>query len=440
MSESLDLAQQVCDTSLRLGADEASVSVAQGSHTTLVRRDGKVEQATQSTTRGLVVSLLVDNRFSSHSTSDLRPDALKDFLERAVAATAYLEEDPDRALPDVSLCGRGAPPEVLDQWDPAWGDRSAGDRAAEAEALERALTGRRPDDTISSAVFVADGASDSGRVMSNGFSDTHRGAWFTVGGEMTLSDANGRRPEAAAFYSARYHSALPGLDAVAEEVVTRARERLGSGAIASGTYPLLLENRVTGRILGALLNPLSGGSLHQGRSCLAGKRGEKIGSDLFTVLDDPLLPRGLGSRPWDGDGLKAVQRPIFEEGVLRDYYLNVYYGRKLDLPPTTGGRSNWVIPAGDQSVAELTRGLPQAILVTGFLGGNSNGVTGDFSFGIRGVLLEHGQPTRSLSEMNVSGNLLTLFQRLVAVADDPWAYSSTVTPSLLFEDVQFSGT
>ena len=135
----------------------------------------------------------------------------------------------------------------------------------------------------------------------------------------------------------------------------------------------------------------------------------------------------------------AKPRTIIKDGVLESYYIGVYYGRKLDCAPTTGSRSNWVIPPGSRSVEEIARDLPRAIWVDGFMGGNSNPVSGDFSFGIRGMLLEHGEPVQSLSEMNVSGNLLSLLEQLVEVANDPWDYSSLVTPSLVFDQVQFSG-
>ncbi len=439
MSELLDLAADVVAQSLALGADEASVTVSEGTHTSIVRRAGKVEQATQATTRGLVVSLLDDDRYSSHSTSDLRPDALSAFLRRAVEATRYLEPDPDRRQPDRALCGRGVSEEVLDQNDPAFGDRTAEERATQALAMEEALDAVSPEGRISAATYVADGASRSARVMSNGFADEHGGGWFQLGGELTLSDRDGRRPEASSYYATRYLAELPPIARIADEVVERAKERLGSAAIASGTYPMVLENRAVGRILGAFGGPLAGSALHEGRSCLQGKLGATLGSTLLTVLDDPTVPRGLGSRPWDGDGLIATPRAVFREGVLESYYIGVYYGRKLGMPPTSGSRSNWIVPASDTPLSDRLKALPQAILVNGFLGGNSNAVTGDFSFGIRGVLLEHGVPTRSLSEMNVSGNLLTLFHRLVAVGDDPWPYSSLISPSLLFEDVQFSG-
>jgi PmbA protein len=437
--ELLDLANRVVARSKALGAEEVACTVSEGTHVTILRRSGKVEQATEATTRGLTVSVLCDDRYSSNSTSDLRPEALEPFLKRAVESTRYLEADPARRLPDGALCGRGVSVEQLDQDDPAWRTRTADDRATYAEALEDSLRARHTPDVISSAVYVADGRSNTVRVMSNGFSDQDEGAWFAAGGEMTLVEGD-KRPESSAYYATRYLSDLPAIDVITQEVVERTRERLGAGPIASGSYPMLLPGRSAGRILGILSGPLSGGSLHQGRSCLADRVGTRIGSEHFTIYDDPSLPRGLGSRPWDGDALRARPRTIIERGVLMEYDIGVYHGRKLGMPVTSGSRSNCIIPPGPRSVAAIAADLPKAIVVTGFLGGNSNGATGDFSLGIRGVLWEHGVPTRSLGEMNVSGNITTLFERLAEVADDPWIYSSVRSPTLLFDDVQFSGT
>lgn len=440
MSELLNLAQQVMERALAKGAAEATVSVSEGTHTTIQRRAGKVEQATEAVTRGLALSLFVDGRFSSHSTSDLRPDAVDRFLDAAVAATRLLEEDPDRALPDGALCGRGATEAELDQLDPDWVKRTADDRGAYAAALEEAVSARADARTISSSVYAADGSSRGVRVMSNGFADETSDAWFSAGGETTVRDDDGRRPEGYAFYGARYFSDLPAIEVMADELHLRARERLGSGPIASGSYPLILSNRAAGRILGMLGGPLAGGAIHEHRSCLADKLGESIASPVLTLIDDPFVPRGLASRPWDGDGLRASRRTIIEAGVLREHYIGVYYGRKLGRTPTTGGRSNWVVAPGDQSWEALAKAYPKAVFVDGFLGGNANATTGDFSYGIRGLLLEDGVATASLSEMNVAGNLIGLLQKLVAVGNDPWRFSSTISPTLVFEDVQFSGT
>ena len=276
--------------------------------------------------------------------------------------------------------------------------------------------------------------------MSNGFEGEHRDTGFGLGVELTLEEPNGRRPEAMAYYSAAHRGDLPAAPAVAAEAWHRAAQRLGSAPAPTGRYPMLLENNLVGRILGVLGGPLSGSELHQGRSCLAGKQGERIAASHFTLLDDPTIPRGLGSRPWDGDALRAKPMPVIEGGVLKNYYLSTYYSRKLGLPVTSGGRSNWVVPAGVRRPQQMLAELPKAIVVTGFLGGNSNGLTGDFSFGVQGLLLENGEVKAHLSEMNVSGNILDVLGNFAEAGSDVWTYSSLRSPSLLFQDVQFSGT
>ena len=435
----MDLATQVAARCKELGADEASVSVSRGTHVTIQRRSRKVEQATEATNRGLVVSLLVDDRYTSNSTSDLRPDALDAFLVRCVESARYIETDPLRRLPDRELCGRGVSEEVLDQDDPAWRDHTAAEREAQAKAIEDALLDQGGSEVISCSSFVADGRSEAVRVLSNGFADSSCGAWFSAGADMTLAEGD-RRPEAGSYYACRYLSDLPSAEFIAAEAIEKVKERLGSKPIASGSYPMLLENRTTGRLLGVLGGPLSGASLHEGRSCLAEKLGTSIASPLLTIEDDPAIPRGLGSRPWDGDCLVARPRTIIKDGVLESYYISLYYARKLGVEPTTGGRSNWLVKPGERSYAQMLGGLDKAIVVTGFVGGNSNAATGDFSFGIRGLLVENGKVVQSLSEMNVSGNLLRIFQQLVEVGNDPWPWSSTRSPSMLFDGVSFSGS
>jgi len=436
----LNLARALVHDARAHGADEVSVSVSRSSESSLTRRAGKLEQAQQATSMGVSLSLLVGDRFSSHSTSDLRPAAVEGFLKRAIAATRVLEPEPERRQPDVALCGRGSTEEALDLFDPTHAALTAHQRRELAERLEAAVDAL-PDRArvLSATAYVSDSTSDGVRVMSNGFEGEHRDTGFGLGVELTLSEPNGRRPEAMSWYSAAHQGELPGVAAVAGEAWKRAAQRLGSGPTKSGRYPMLLENHAVGRILGVLGGPLSGAELHQGRSCLAGKLGERIAAPGLTLLDDPTLPRAVGSRPWDGDGLRAKPMPVIEAGVLKNYYISTYYGRKLGMTPTSGGRSNWVVPAGTRSRAAILADLPRAIVVTGFLGGNSNGLTGDFSFGVQGLLVENGEVVSHLSEMNVSGNVLDVLGRYTEAAHDVWTWSSLRSPSLLFDGVQFSG-
>lgn len=437
----LHIGRGILEQARALGADEVSLSVSRSTEVSLTRREGKLEQAQQATSLGVSLAILVDDRYSSHSTSDLRPEPLRGFLERAIAATRALEPEEERRQPPVELCGRGATEAQLDLHDPAWVEWTAEARREQIETLEAAVDALPERGRIKSAtVHLGDSSGEGARVMSNGFEAEHRSTGFGMGVEITLEEPNGRRPEAYSWYSSTHLGDLPDLHTLPREAWERGAQRLGSGPMASGRYPMLLENHAVGRILGVLGGPLSGSELHQGRSCLAGKLGERIASDKLTILDEPLIPRGLGSRAWDGDGLRAIPRTIVENGVLRNYYINTYYSRKLKMPPTTGGRSNWVVPPGGRSREAILAELPHAIVVTGFLGGNSNGLTGDFSFGIQGLYLEYGVVKAHLSEMNVSGNLFELLGNYAEAANDVWTWGGMRSPSLLFDGVQFSGT
>lgn len=438
--EPLQLARQVLAQARAAGADEVAVTASRGTEVSLVRRAGKLEQAQEASSLSVSLSLLVDDRYSVHSTSDLRPDALRTFLERAVAATRQLEPEPERRLPDVSLCGRGSTEAHLDRYDTTWADLTAAQRREHAERMEAAIEALpKPDPVLSATIYVGDSIGETARVYSNGFEGVTRGTGFGHGAELTLRDTDGKRPEATAYFSAVHRSDLPSIGFVVEDAWRRAAERLRSGPTASGRYPMLLSAHAVGRILGVLGGPLSGSELHQGRSFLADKKGTQIAASGLSILDDPTIRRGLGSRPYDGDGLVARPMPVLRDGVLENFYINTYYSRKMGVPATTGGRSNWVIPPGYRTVPAITRELDRCIVVNGFLGGNSNGQTGDFSFGVHGLLLEGGEVVKHLSGMNVSGNIGEVLMNFTEAATDVWTWSSLRSPSLLFQDVQFSG-
>ena len=441
MSTLFDLARKTAEDAQRRGANEVSVSVSRSSELSLVRRAGKLETATQATSRGLSLSLLVDDRFSVHSTSDLRTEAVSEFLDRAIAATRVLEPEVERRQPDAALCGRGVEESQLDAKDDGYAALPVEARREAARSLEAtvdALPDRKK--ILSATVYVGDSADESVRVMSNGFEGTRSTTGFGAGVEMTLEEPGGRRPEAMSWYSALHRGDLPSNEAIAEEAWRKVQERLASKSLPSGQYPMLLQNHCAGRILGVIGGPLSGSELHQQRSFLAGRIGTSIANSALTIVDDPTIRRGLGSRPWDGDGLRAHAMPVIDAGVLKNYYISTYYGRKLGMPATTGGRSNWVVSPGTRAPAAILKDVSKCIVVTGFLGGNSNGLTGDFSFGIQGLLMENGEVTAHVSEMNVSGNIEQVLGHLVEPANDVWSWSSLRSPSLFFDDVSFSGT
>ena len=168
--------------------------------------------------------------------------------------------------------------------------------------------------------------------------------------------------------------------------------------------------------------------------------GRAIASPVLTITDDPLRPRGLGSGLFDGEGIAAKPRTLIRDGVLETFYVDTYYGRKLGWEPTTGSPSNLVLAQGDRDLDGLVADTTDGILVTSWIGGNANLTSGDFSFGVRGHVVKDGRLAEPISEMNMTGSYLDLLQRLVAAGNDPVPWYPCLAPTLVFEDVQFSGS
>jgi len=164
-----------------------------------------------------------------------------------------------------------------------------------------------------------------------------------------------------------------------------------------------------------------------------------LASDKLTVTDDPLIVGGFASRLFDGEGISARRLPILEAGVARNVYVDTYYGKKAGLDPTTGSPSNRVLALGTRDLTALIADVGEGVLVTNWLGGNSDSTTGDFSFGMEGHLVANGRIGASVGEMVATGNLVDLFKALVAVGNDPWRYAAALVPTLVFEGVQVSG-
>ncbi len=435
--ESLDLARWTVAQARKQGATEAAATVSSSRSINVEVRDGKVDTLQESVRNGLSLAAYVDHRYSTQNTSDLRRDALSAFIAEAVAMTRHLARDEFRALPDPKYY-RGQEKHDLNAVDPSFDRMDTAERIRRARAAEAAALAAGKS-VISVEAGYSDSSSQTTRVNSNGFEGQSSGTGFQVYAGATVGDGKGGRVQDAGQASARHLKDLPDAAAVGREGTERAIQRTGQRKIASGRYDLLVENRVGARLLNPLIGAVNGRALQQKASFLDGMLGKEIASARLTIREDPFLPAGFGSRLFDGEGMAAHRRAVIEKGVLKTWYIDSYYGRKLGMEPTTGGPANLVFEPGDQDLAALTKSISKGILVTNFIGGNSNATTGDFSVGIVGFYVENGAIAHPVNEMNVSGNLKELWNRLAAVGSDPYPYSNWQTPSLRFTDVQFSG-
>ena len=420
---------------LDAGADDCWVGANTQRNVRTEFRDGKLELVKDSTARSLAVALYVDGRYTSNSTTDLHPERLKHFITETVAITRAMEPDEHRRITPPALFEE-LPTDDLDLVDGKVVNLSTEERVAMAAALDEAV--RRHEGIQSSTTGVYDGSSAMVAVSSNGFAASTQGTSVWTSANITMNDRGDRRVSGGDGAGGSHASTLRKHDELAASAVERTRVRMGAEKGPTVKTTMVVDARVAGSLIGRLLGSANARSISQGRSFWMPIVGKEAFSSLLTIADDPLIVRGQASRHFDNEGIAARRLPIITAGRVDNLYVDTYYGSKADLAPTTGSRSNLIIGTGELDQAALIGEAGTGIFVTGWLGGNADGTTGDFSLGISGHLIEDGEIGKPVTEMNVTGNLKKLFGGLNATGNDPYPYSAVRSPTLVFEDVDFS--
>lgn len=420
------------------GADDAWAKVGQSRDVEFEYRDGALEKVKDTTSRSLSVQIYADGRYSSHKTTDFHAGRLDSFIGEAVAITRALEPDEFRKItPEALFANR--PTNDLDLVDLTVTELDREQRMEWCEALD--ATARDHERVISATAGIYDGTQSSASASSNGFVGSEESTYCWFGSSVTLRDHGDRRAEDWFYAGGSHVEDLPDASQVGREALGRTLSRLDSEKGPTSKTAMVVDSRAAASLIGRLLRPANARSVQQGRSFWASIIGAEAFSKHLTIIDDPLIERGLASRHYDNEGISARAIPIVENGVVRNIYVDTYYGRKGEMTPTTGSASNRVVATGEHSLEQLLGDVGNGIYVTSWLGGNADSTTGDFSLGLRGHVIENGQIGRPVGEMNVTGNLKDLFSRLELVGNDtyPYDFSGTLAPSLVFSDVDFAG-
>ena len=353
--------------------------------------------------------------------------------------TKYLSADEHRRLTEPEYY-EGRKSVDLDLVDAGYHGGAPEDRHRLARKIEEAALETGKDEIISVTAGASESRSLRAMVSTNGFEGYEEQTGFWCGAEATARDGGDKRPEDWWYEGYRHRSELSDPAEIGRKAALRALDRVGADKIPTGELPLIVENRTCGRILRYFGQAMNGNMLQQKRSFLEGMEGKQVWAEHVSVTDDPFIKRGQGSRLFDEEGISARKLPMIESGVLRNYYIDTYYGRKLGRKATTGSSSNVVLVSKKvKSVEAWVKELGRGILVTGFLGGNSNSATGDFSTGIQGFLFENGEIARPVAAMNLAGNHLEFWKKLRGLGDDPYPFSSFRSPSLVFEPMVIAG-
>jgi len=434
--EKYSIAKWAIEYAVKNGAQHARATIYNNNSSQIEVRDEKIDKLQESNRNGMQINLFVDNRYSSISTSRLNSlEELGRFIKEAITGARYLAEDEYRTLPDPERYYKGGGPD-LKILDPDFNSVDPQQKVADAFKMEKEVLGS-DDRIISVSTSYRDGLNGNVMVASNGFEGDSENSYYSLNASVSVRDGEAR-PQGYWNESSIFSNQLIRTD-IGKKALKRALDRLGQGKIASGKMPMIVENKMAGSTLQPLISALNGYAIQQKQSFLIGMKDMRIGSDLMNIIDDPFIISGRGSSLFDGEGMATEKRVVVENGILKTYYIDTYYGKKLEMEATTGGTTNIVLNQGDKDLKGLLASIDRGILVTGFNGGNSNGATGDFSYGIEGFLVEKGELVRPVAEMNITGNFKHLWNNLVAVGSDVDTSRSWRLPSLVFDNVDFSG-
>lgn len=435
-NENKKLAQWAMDYALKNGCQAAKVSLYSGSNTSFELRDAQMDKLQQASESRMSLFLYVDGRYGTYSTNRLDKKELESFIRNGVESTRYLAEDEARVLPDASRYYKGGKPD-LQLLDPQFSAVNPDNKVALAQAIAEEALGKDPR-IISVESSYGDGDGFSYQITSNGFEGETQQSWYSLSASVAVKGEGEARPSSYWYESSLYLDKLV-KEGVGQKALERTLQKIGQKKAKSGRYTMVVDPMNSGQLLRPMLSAIFGSALQQKNSFLLDKLGQKVGSDKFTLLDEPHLIGASGARYFDSEGVATERRSVFDKGVLKTYYIDTYNAKKMDVDPTIANPSVLVMQLGNKDLNGLISDVAHGILVTGFNGGNSNSSTGDFSYGIEGFLIEKGKLTLPLSEMNVTGNMITLWNSLAETGNDPRLNSSWRIPSLVFEGVDFSG-
>ena len=487
-AQELDFVRDALRQAQQLGAAHARATLSRSEEDLVATLDGEVDRVTHCADRSLSLALFVDGRFGTYSTNKLEREALGDFIARAVAATRLLAEDPCRTLPDPARCCRDAlTGDELGLVDPARealtpaarqqlalsasvstanssADGTSCAQAGKTVAARGLVNGRGPlrssgrDERsevlqawgtggpeadyqiISEEGEYSDSIYETVVMDTNGLCCLHSETSFDYGVEITIESGGDK-------YSGYWWDACSHLDrldapACGRKALENAVGQIGSEPAPGGRYTAVIDSERASKLVSPLLRALSGYSIQQNNSFLMDALGRQVFPEGLTLLDVPRIPGQTCSKYFDSEGVATVEAPVIERGVVKQYFINTYMANKMQAAPTIEDATRpkllpWPRAGLDRDAILQLCG--SGILVTDFNGGNSNPVTGDFSYGIEGYLFEAGRIVRPVSGMLMTGNFLDLWSRLLAAGDDARPCQTKLIPTLAFAEVDFSG-
>lgn len=417
------IAEPVLEQARKAGADDAEVFVQESTHFSTRIRQGTVETLAEATARALHLRLFVDQRLARASTSDLRVETLERLVGHAVERARLANRDPFAGLPEDSSPIPAV--ENLALYD------SEIETQTTAEKIQLARECEKIGLTLDPRVRNSGGAGfHSGRgavwlANSRGFRGHYRATSCSLGLHLLGQEPGNDAQVSDYWYSAtRHRGELESPEQVARTTVERVQRHFGARKVKTQEVPVVFEPLLAAELLRDLFAAVTGQAIYLRQSFLVDALDEKVAATGVTIVDDGLRPRGLGTRPFDHEGVASRRTVVVQEGVLRNYLCGTYSARKLGRWTTGNGTgngeaaTNFYLAAGPHAPGEIVGSVGQGLYVTRLLGQGVNLVTGDYSRGAFGLWIEQGQLAYPVHEITISGNLRRMLEGMEMVGSD----------------------
>ena len=442
LDEALNRAQSLVNAARKAGADAADAIYGCDASAGVSVRLGALEDVERSESEHIGLRVFVGKRSATVSSSDLAPRTLSTLVERVLAMAKEAPEDAYAGLaPEDRLMKKKLP--NLDIDDGKEADMAAlRERALAVEDAARSVAGV----TNSEGGGAGHGRAQVALVTSHGFAGAYGGSSHSLWASVLAGEgANMQRDHAS--HSVRHLKDLEQAEAIGQRAGTRAVARLNPRRVPSGTMPIIFDPRIGSSLIGHLLGAMTGPAVTRKASFLLGKKGERILPAGLNVVDDPLRVRGLRSRPFDGEGLPTAKMRLIDDGVLTDWLLDSASARQLGERPTGhatrgggspgAGATNVYLEGGTDSARSLGD-VKHGLYVTELIGMGVNGVTGDYSRGASGFIIENGSIGDAVAEVTIAGNLKDMLANLIAANDLHFRYAINV-PTLRVDGMTVAG-
>jgi PmbA protein len=428
------------------GAESCDAVATHGRSLSVAVREGALEDVDNSEGRDIGLRVIIDGRQACVSSSDMSNASLKMLAERAVAMAKLAPQDPYCGLAEPSSLSKPDSGDNLELCDPTTKtpeDLKA--RALDVEAAALSVAG----------VSQAEGANASWATSAIYFatSDGFQSGWESSRHGLSVSaiaERNGAMERDYDYDGTRWIEDLKSPEDIGRMAGERAIARLGSQQLVSGHYPIIFEERLAGSLVSSFLGAINGNAIARGVSFLKDKMNDAVFGSHIQIIDDPLIVRGQGSRPWDGEGLPVQKRALIKDGVLQSWLLNTSAGKQLGLPSTAHATrgigsppgisaTNTYLAPGEKTLEGLISDMNEGVLITEMFGPSLNSNTGDYSVGVAGFKIENGQRAFPVSEITIAGNLKDAFKTFIP-ANDIRFDGATNAPSLLAEGLTVAGS